>query len=56
MAQDTTELQPDPEVSADVVIIGSGATGLPAAIVAAEGRGVRAGGGNPTMTWAATPS
>ncbi len=36
MAQESTGLRTEPDLSADVVIVGSGATGLPAAIAAAD--------------------
>ena len=36
MAQESAGLPPEADLSADVVIVGSGATGLPAAIVAAD--------------------
>jgi len=41
MAQESAGFPPEPDLSADVVIIGSGATGLPAAIAAAEEARVR---------------
>ena len=54
MAQQSVGLPPEADVSADVVIIGSGATGLPAAIVAAEAGASVLVPWKPTTTWAAT--